>query len=702
MDGLEKNTPHPAIEVLQRCLATGLLALAACEGDRGPRGPAGPAAPVTPGPGLQFAISSVAIGGDLLPVVDFTLADAEGVPLELSDLDSMPRFALGWIEVDSATGLSRYQSYVVTLRTGLNYVFNGMPTAPALPSALQAGTDSGGTFETIAPGEFRYTFNTALPAGFDAQATHTLAAFASRENRTVVENPVHHFVPAGGPVAVTRDVVRTANCNECHDPLALHGGVRQEVGLCVLCHTDQSIDPESGNSVEFKEMVHKIHRGDDLSNLPYYIVGFGQSVHDYSEVVFPQEVRHCTKCHKDGADSDNWKTRPSRVACGACHDDVDWASGFNHGGGPQTDDTMCSSCHPAEMVLGEFDLSVTGAHVVPYESSANPNLSLAITDVQDLTPGNTPTLSFTIESDAGPVDILTLNRVAVVFAGPTDEYLQLMSTGNSFTIRGGGATGTLVTNGIGDYTYTPPLTYTIPPTASGTWSVGMEARTQSTLVGGVNVSFGANNPVVDVDLAVGILGGGTPAPRRQVVEESNCNACHGDLRIHGNLRTEIPYCVMCHNPWTTDELRRPMLDPATNPPETVHFKVMIHKIHRGEDLAGEYTVYGFGSTPFDFTEVLFPGDLRNCQKCHVDGSQLLPMAASAQATVKNIAGTPVPQPDAVRPPTLAACTACHDDEAAVIHAQLNSYVGGPFDWGEACSVCHDEGSEFAVSKVHAR
>ena len=40
--------------------------------------------------------------------------------------------------------------------------------------------------------------------------------------------------------------------------------------------------------------------------------------------------------------------------------------------------------------VAEFDNSVPGAHVVPYSSSVNPNLTFAITDVQSMTPGTAP------------------------------------------------------------------------------------------------------------------------------------------------------------------------------------------------------------------------------------------------------------------------------------------------------------------------
>ena len=39
---------------------------------------------------------------------------------------------------------------------------------------------------------------------------------------------------------------------------------------------------------------------------------------------------------------------------------------------------------------------------------------------------------------------------------------------------------------------------------------------------------------------------------------------------------------------------------------------MIHRIHTGEELTQDYTIYGYGGTPYNFNEVLYPGDRRNC------------------------------------------------------------------------------------------
>ena len=52
---------------------------------------------------------------------------------------------------------------------------------------------------------------------------------------------------------------------------------------------------------------------------------------------------------------------------------------------------------------------------------------------------------------------------------------------------------------------------------------------------------------------------------------------------------------------------------------------MIHRIHRGEDLTRDFTIFGFGGTPNNFNEVGFPGDRRACTTCHVDSTYQLPL-----------------------------------------------------------------------------
>ena len=151
------------------------------------------------------------------------------------------------------------------------------------------------------------------------------------------------------PVAI----VSAANCQRCHTDVYAHGGGRRGVDTCLLCHGSAGTEDRpryvaaaapatTGVSVEFRAMLHKIHRGADLTGAAtYQVVGFGGatppnnfSVLSFGEVEFPampDGVKDCASCH---GGSNAWKapadrshptaaTQPARawaVACGSCHD----------------------------------------------------------------------------------------------------------------------------------------------------------------------------------------------------------------------------------------------------------------------------------------------------------------------------------------------------------------------------------------------
>jgi OmcA/MtrC family decaheme c-type cytochrome len=125
--------------------------------------------------------------------------------------------------------------------------------------------------------------------------------------------------------------------------------------------------------------------------------------------------------------------------------------------------------------------------------------------------------------------------------------------------------------------------------------------------------------------------------------------------------------------------------------QSIHFKYMVHKIHRGEDLARGYVVYGYGNSKHDYSDGEYPGDLRNCEACHVGDSYFLPLPVGRLDTV-------APQ-DFWSPmmPEAAACLSCHDGVAAAAHAANNTG-----DFGEACAACHGEDRTFSVEEVHSR
>jgi OmcA/MtrC family decaheme c-type cytochrome len=491
-------------------------------------------------------------------------------------------------------------------------------------------------------------------------------------------NDVLVFVPDGSQAPSERAVTETTNCNNCHDPLSAHGELRRDVRLCVLCHTPQTVDPDTENTTDFKVMIHKIHRGSSLPSVqagtPYRIIGFRQSVHDYSNVTFPDDVRNCERCHKNAPQSTNYLTKPSRGACGSCHDNVDFASGENHAGIAQASDALCSTCHLPQGEL-EFDVSIKGAHVVPIDSQSLPGVVFDILAVENGGAGKRPTVRFSLRDKAGkPIAPADMSSLSLVMAGPTTDYTAYVRE------NARGATGS-----GGEYFYT--FTRAIAEDFKGSMVVGIEGYQNRTLM----KSDGSMISVRDAGLNKTFYfdtGGGKTEPRRQIVKLDGCNSCHGELKVHGGQRDNTEYCVLCHTPFETDAARRPA---DKMPPETVNFKMLIHRIHAGEKQTRDVTVYGFGGAPFNINHILFPGDARNCVKCHIEGSQQLPLAENLQPTV-----TPRDLLNPM-PPETSACLACHTTRAAAVHAQLNS---SPL--GEACAVCHGPKAEFSVDRVHAR
>jgi OmcA/MtrC family decaheme c-type cytochrome len=626
-------------------------------------------------PGLVVKIVSASIAQDGTISARFTIQDTAGLPLDRSGVTTPGPVSTSFIAATIPQGKTQYTAYTTRLQTS--------PITGN--SATQAGTDSGGTYTQNGDGDYTYTFKTRAPSGFDVTATHSIGVYASRDLSefdlgTNYSNDVFNFVPNGSAVTTIRDVVPTEACNQCHDPLSAHGGARQLVALCVLCHTPQTTDPDTGNTVDFKVMIHKIHDGANLPSVvaggKYQIIGYNQSVNDFSTVVFPDDVRDCTKCHRAPAtQADNYLTKPSRAACGSCHDDVNFDTGLNHAGGlAQHDDTMCARCHIPDDGL-EFSAGILGAHTIPTMSKALPGVVIGLEKVDNGSAGQSPTVTFTLKNKAGdPLDASKMSRLALVLAGPTTDYTSAISEDARMATP------------AGDGTYMYTFTATVPADATGTYTIGAEGYNNVTLLPGEVNQMTVRDAAVNQELDFSV--DGSPiAPRRMVVDINKCNVCHTSLSVHGNNRNQVKQCVLCHNPTATDADQRPA---SANPPQGINFAMMIHKIHTGEDLTTDYTIYGFGGSKNNFNDVRFPGDRRDCDKCHVNSSDTPPIGATLAVTDPRGPINPVQ-------PTTSACTGCHTDIAAASHALSNTTV-----LGEACAVCHGADGEFSVDKVHAR
>jgi OmcA/MtrC family decaheme c-type cytochrome len=657
-------------------------------------------------PGLAFTVVSATIASNGTISVDYKITDGTSLPLDLNGVLTpgavSPKFLAAYIPA----GQEEYASYIVTTATAVSGGATG----------TQAAGDSGGTTTTVATGEYVYTFAAKAPAGFNANLTNRIGIYGSRnltewDMGTAYASTTFDFVPAGG-TPKPRDVVRQADCNSCHSTLSFHGGSRVGINLCIMCHQSQTVDPNTGESLDAKVLFHKLHMGASLPSVKYgakeyQIYGHG-GYSAFSTVVYPSnpgDPRNCAgSCHnpKNGAAQTNaWMTTPSRAACGSCHDDVNFATGeiaYPSTSGdttpshlPQVDDTQCAGCHIPQGEL-PFDASIIGAHTVDDEAPGVPGLVFTMTKVTGGAPGKAPTVSFTVKNSAGggiPMSYFTANSgsLTLTMAGPTTDY-GYTSFGSTVTTPGyvseSAVSGTTC-DGSGNCSYT--FTHTLPANAKGTYTIGIEGRLSITLLPGttqaVTTTYGGTNQIINFSAD------GTPVvPRRTVVAMSNCQSCHTYLEVHGNLRNNVTYCVLCHNPSNTDASTRAQSTNAAiknAPAQGINFAFMIHSIHTGNKLGAagtDFSVVGYGGAVSDFgqtfasvpagivnTGLLYPamlngtvGDTANCTMCHTGGSQdVLPVGLNA-----------VTNPTALinpTPATTSACTACHFDTPTMAQHQ---------------------------------
>ena len=676
-------------------------------------------------PGLVFKVVSAKIGSDDSISVDFKVTDPNGAPLDRTGVNTPGAISTSFLIAYIPKGQTQFVSYIS--RT--------VAAAKGSATAVQATGESSsttGTLQTVATGEYVYTFSAKVPSTYDPTATHRVGIYGSRnltqfDLGTNYADVTFDWVPAGNANPTPRDIVRTADCNKCHDSLAAHGGSRKTVDLCIMCHTPQTTDPNTGNTLDMKVFIHKLHDGSGLPSVqagkPYQIYGFQNAVSDWSTVVYPADVRNCQTCHnpKNGAaETGNWMTNPNMAACGSCHDNVNFSTGANHANLIQTDDSKCGTCHLASSGQ-EFDLSITGAHTIPAQSASIPGINVVLQKVANGGAGQTPTVTFTVKDNKGngiPMSTFSANSgsFSLTMVGPTSDY--------GYTDFGVATTPGYVTESVisaakcaGDGTCTYTFTHAVPAKASGTYAIGAEARMNFNLLAGTpqaqTVEYSTLNPVIYFS-----VDGSPVTPRRTVVALANCNNCHYQLELHGSLRNNTAYCSFCHNPSNTDFTQRPNAVVAADksqPNQGINLAMMVHKIHTGLNLEAnfkqDYVIVGFGGSHNDFgaayaavpssipnTGVRFPTmgpsgavqDTAKCYMCHVNGSE----------AVLPVGKNPVTDPQGLlnpAPATTSACTACHLDTTSLAHAVSNSDP----KLGEACDVCHAAGAAYDATQVHA-
>ena len=742
MSGMRSRTsPRRAAPVAAWLLLASATALGGCEGPPGPAGPVGPSGPVGSGgevgppgtrgddgvpgppgepgswftgPGLQVAISEVAYAPDGGVRARITLTDGAGVALDAAGLLTYGRvelsFVLAYQTVDALGAPGPWRAYTTREQT----------SSQTGDTATQGSADIGGALTAIdvRAGDYEYVFATGADTG-NAGLVHAVAVYARRASvpgdddvETYVAEDIHRALPDGSPLGPLRDVVTDAGCASCHGQLRAHGDTRRGVELCVLCHDQQSRDPDTGNDLALGVMAHKIHRGRDLPSVQaggtYQLIGYQDRVHDYSTVVFPRDIRSCESCH-DGAQGAVWQTRPSRAACGACHDGTSFVDPtppgqVPHIGGPQTDDGNCVVCHPAAGGVA----GVRDTHLGPLIDPASQQLRLDILQVAVV--AGIPEASFRVTVDGAPRNILTapVDGLRATMAGPTREYREYWQA----TIQGAGAEGTLTAENAaaGEFHYIFPASAALPVGAEGSYALGLEGY----ILAPDGTRLSAFPPIAFVAIT-----DPTPVARRAVISADRCNACHGELRAHGDQRENARYCLFCHHPDNSNDERAPRPEGQEILAESVDFKVMIHRIHRGAMLAGGYVLGGYPppspanpwGTPIDFGQLRYPRTTGDCAACHEPGTYSMPLSGDVlPSRLDALTCTENPADDGddycdaqvatsmYLPPTTAVCTSCHDGVSTVAHAEIMTSATGV----ESCPTCHGPGAAFDSDASHAR
>lgn len=434
-------------------LILAVIALSGCSdgNDGAPGAPGSATASLNSATALNIAITRVTINS--APVVNFkvTNQDSVAVPgLTLADL----RFTIAKLMPGANGATSAWQNYINTTSRGISGTTG---------TYIRGNRENNGTLVDNGDGTYVYTFHTditdptqtcpsspcidadgnTLDTRYNPNLTTRVAIQTVTSNREIpMVNGIYTFRPSDGATTglTSREIVATSKCNVCHNKLEAHDE-RIETRYCVVCHNPGStargqvgtvVGP---TTVDFKVMIHKLHHGESLPSViaggDYGIYGFSGSLESFKDVVFPQDIRNCTKCHDatTTAQGDNWETQPSTAVCSACHDDVyfgnspdpakpyqvtshiDLAAAKGVTVGPDPSDDMCIQCHgagqvapiaevhaiPSKLARGKFKFNLLKICGVSVASNGTANTA-AVTACQ---PGGFPTVTFSVTDPTG-------------------------------------------------------------------------------------------------------------------------------------------------------------------------------------------------------------------------------------------------------------------------------------------------------------
>ena len=121
-------------------------------------------------PGLNINVVAAKIAANGTISVDYKLTDPTGAALDQTGVTTPGPVTLSFLAAYIPSGQAQYTSYITRVATA----------ATGGATATQATADSGGTTQTVSTGEYIYTFTTVAPSGFNANATHRIGIYGSR------------------------------------------------------------------------------------------------------------------------------------------------------------------------------------------------------------------------------------------------------------------------------------------------------------------------------------------------------------------------------------------------------------------------------------------------------------------------------------------------------------------------------------------
>jgi OmcA/MtrC family decaheme c-type cytochrome len=432
----------------------------------------------------------------------------------------------------------------------------------------------------------------------------------------------------------------------------------------------------------FPNMIHKVHSGENL-----YYQGYNQFGVLYNETTYPQDQRNCTKCHngaatnQDGstntnqtAQGDNWKTVPSRLACGSCHDGINFATGtgttsdgrtIGHVGGARTDDSLCSLCHDAPTIaVSHIPVAppsphnpITGDGLETYTNAA------WMTSNQDNLPAgaskigyalgtvsvvnNNAVAQFKILKDGAPVVLNTYSAtgktemidnfvgtpaIELAFAVPQDAstapvdfnmhfdiplkgiWNKLGAGVNAGTLAGPDANGyyTVTLSGV-----TIPANATMVTVGVGYLYAPIATTPPLTQINLAAYPYNATNKAGGLIVAAPVVWKVATGyiPRRAIVDNARCNNCHYKLGIFAK---EGFHAGQRNDGSNCNLCHNPVTGGSSGDNFwTADSRSIIHGIHAADMRGASNPFYWHAGPTFDASKVTYPGVLSNCEQCHL-------------------------------------------------------------------------------------